>query len=108
MSGISQWHGRCRRRRFGGAFTLVELLVVITIIAILASLLLPGLSKAKAQAQSIECLGNLKQLQTAWQMYIGESDNVAPLNTYGDVPSSGLRGCWVLGNAKTDQTSLNI
>ena len=66
------------KRHAGKAFTLMELLVVIAIIGIVAALLLPALSAAKAQARSTACKNHLRQMGQALQMYVEEHENKYP------------------------------
>src|SRR5215831_10782109 len=97
-------------RRGARAFTLIELLVVIAIIAILAAMLLPALSRVKAKGQSISCLNNLKQLQTAWLMYVHEHNDFLPPNKtrWQGGTQQSQPGAWVVGNAQLDATTDNL
>jgi prepilin-type processing-associated H-X9-DG protein/prepilin-type N-terminal cleavage/methylation domain-containing protein len=92
------------------AFTLLELLAVISIVAILGSLLLPSISAAKGYAGAAHCKNNLRQLQLAFLTYSHDNNGWLVPNKSRDagliqrsVPSS-----WVLGNAKWDSSPTNI
>lgn len=116
-NGRSQWPGEESESRLmpmpkrmtpSGAFTLLELLVVIGIIALLAAMLVPGLSRAKTRAQAIHCMNNLKQLQLAWQLYADDHDDWIVPNAPWEWDSPEcywVRGKMSYGLDNTDNTN---
>ena len=86
MSSSSSASARASR-----GFTLIELLVVIAIIAILAAILFPVFAQARDKARSVSCLSNMRQLGTAFTMYLQDYDEKV-LPRYQACPSTGPTG----------------
>ena len=84
------------------AFTLIELMVVLAIIALLASLLLPVLGQAKAKARATQCLSNLRQLHLGWTLFIGDHDDaLPPINDTDQAGKDAAHPSWVAGWLRT-------
>jgi prepilin-type N-terminal cleavage/methylation domain-containing protein/prepilin-type processing-associated H-X9-DG protein len=80
------------------AFTLIELVVVIVLFALLASLLVPASAHTRPNSQAIQCLNNLRQMANAWQTYAEDNGSriVSAYPNYG-----GFAGTWCAGNAES-------
>ena len=100
-------------RRAG--FTLTELLVVVAMISILASLLSTAFNNTKARGQKVACLNNARLLQMAWRLYLEDSEDLLPLNRTIDNPLPErffgrllASNSWAVGSPKQDTTPTNL
>jgi prepilin-type N-terminal cleavage/methylation domain-containing protein len=107
MTRIGKWSGsqECLGPRAGStgsrAFTVIELLVVVTLISVIAALLLPALSRAKDQARRVRCTSNERQLYLAWATYAGDYAEKLAANGAVDGSSPVPAGVllWVKGGS---------
>src|SRR3954471_2310023 len=92
MNGDRDRRGRGMRApsRHSTGFTLIELLLVISIITILASFLMPALSKAKQKAWELRCMNNIRQLGCAFHLYLTDFNDTFPAADGGRLPEDWL------------------
>jgi prepilin-type N-terminal cleavage/methylation domain-containing protein/prepilin-type processing-associated H-X9-DG protein len=101
-------------RRAPAGFTLLELLVVISIVGILGALLSTALNHTKGRVHQISCLANLRQLHVSWFIYSDENDDLLALNRSEATSNEQVFGrrnktnSWVAGNPKEDATTEGI
>ena len=86
---------RCQKRSRELAFTVIELLVVVAIIGILASMLLPALSRAKQKTRVVQCLNNLRQIGTGLTMFEHDNSDTFPPERVSGLGTNGVNGSWL-------------
>jgi prepilin-type N-terminal cleavage/methylation domain-containing protein/prepilin-type processing-associated H-X9-DG protein len=97
------------KMKMGNSFTLIELLIVIAIIAILASMLLPALRKARVTAHKIACAGNLRQIGLAMNSYAGDYQGMFPPASPDTSAGSDAfrKNMWIIKTSEYTATPLN-
>jgi prepilin-type N-terminal cleavage/methylation domain-containing protein/prepilin-type processing-associated H-X9-DG protein len=96
---------RRERRNARSGFTLLEMLVVTGVIALLAGLLLPGLSGAQASSRRAQCLGNLRQMGIAARLYVDDNCESYAIAQYYDA-KGGISYCWDLTTSESHPGSV--
>src|ERR1700691_2948193 len=82
------------------AFTLTELLVVLGVVSLLASLLLPALTGSKAESRRMQCVSNLRQMGIAAHLYVDDNEDTYAIAQYYD--ETGIFYCWDLTTIEGD------
>jgi len=103
--GIAKQSEKSVPAKLRRGFTLIELVIVIAIIAILSSILLPALSKAKARAQGLGCLNNARQLTMAWGIYSDDHNGMLAYNLGSSSTNVPMSLNWV--NNVLDWNTIN-
>src|SRR5215831_3092805 len=88
-------------------FTLIELLVVVATIAILASMLLPALSRSKTKAQGIMCMNNGRQMMLAWRFYVDDNRDTVPASFNPGAPHEWVHGSLDFSGANRSNWDIN-